>query len=343
MFDYIKSTIIPEKNDIIHKIFKTTFIKKTLNSFLIIFLAFVLSSILYSVLSIIIIFNDQKIDFVIQCIISIMLCTWNKYIHKSIDFFEPQIYKFTKYVINNYSYDNYVKWKNLTVFVLIFICYVYSCLIEISSGLIKSYLLQYAICYIYLNMNEFDVGTIKSTILKIHKKFDKNTYYISDKSIYGDCVLINKKTLPPSISEEFIIIDNHIEPINTTIDSIPNGVAKSTVNNVAKSTAKSTVNNVAKSTANSTAKSTANSTAKSTVNNVAKSTANSVAKSTANNVTKSTVNSVAKSTSNSVTNSVAKSTANNSVNSVVNNDSFNKIHKMIKTNSGFNIVEITNE
>jgi hypothetical protein len=234
MFDYISNKIFPDKNDIIYKICKTTRVKKILNSALIVIITIILRLLLYSALSIIIVFNNLYIDFCVQCVLSIYLCTINQCIQDKIEIFEPMIYNITRYVVNNYSNEKFKKWKIYSILLLLLLSYIYFSFVDITSALIKIYLIQYAICFLFLELynNPNELKNLYCSLL--YKKINTGDMIVVDKSIYepgidgfidiqtikidqkkhnknkarnDDNIDITKKILYTSISDEFIIVD----------------------------------------------------------------------------------------------------------------------------------------
>lgn len=196
----IMYNFLPDKNRIIHKIAKTKFAKKCINSFVVMIFTFIIKSILYSLLSFIILFDNLYIDFFTQCGISIALCNYNEKIQYFADYFEDDFYKLTRFLINNYSDENYKKWKNYFIGLSLIVLYLYFYFFEINSFIIRIYILQYAMCYIFIEIKE------NKNILK---SFFEQKYYILDKSIKGtNYVMINKKKKLQSVSSEFDIVEN---------------------------------------------------------------------------------------------------------------------------------------
>lgn len=185
---------LPDKGLIIYKIFKTTMIKKMINTVFIQFISIILRQILYSLFSIIFIFNNVYIDFIFQCIISILLCLNNTYILTVTNYFYDDFYKITKYIVNNYSLYNYRKWKNILMGILLGISYITCIFVDVNSILLQKYILQYGLCYLFL-----DIIENKDNIVNIY--YYK---YISKPEEY------EKINIPSTKSElDFIIIDNN--------------------------------------------------------------------------------------------------------------------------------------
>lgn len=201
MISWLKWNVVPDTNNILYKLCKTTYAKKTFNSAFIIILAFIFRTLLYGLLSLIFIFNNVYVDFIVQCILSIYLCTQNGKIQLAVEYFEPQLYAITKYTINNYSNDNYNKWKNVAIFSGLMLSYIYFMFVEINSALIRLYLLEYLVCYVYLDIYENPGSAIKKSIVNYIEKHEKeNTWIIN----------IIKRSIKYEKDDEYTIIDKSI-------------------------------------------------------------------------------------------------------------------------------------
>jgi hypothetical protein len=195
--------VIPETNDILHRVVKTTYAKKAINSLLIILLTILFRSMIYFLISLMIIINNEYINFFTQCIISIILCMNNNYIQYAINKYDDDLYKITKYTINNWSEENYRKWRNYITFSILFLGFIYFSCVEINSNIIRIYILQYSLCHICIDVTENPNHTIR----RIFSLKKKEKFYITEKNIpHTDCVLIDKRKIPPSISSEFDIV-----------------------------------------------------------------------------------------------------------------------------------------
>ena len=104
--------------DIIYMLLKTTKSKQYLTDLLIIIIStivrihidFILCSILYT--------NIYILDFTIQCIVSITCVLNVSIIYNFVKQYHDKIYLFTKYFINNYTYDNYRLWKTYLTIII---------------------------------------------------------------------------------------------------------------------------------------------------------------------------------------------------------------------------------
>jgi hypothetical protein len=204
MINYMFGSVIPDTNQLIHQLIKTRYAKRAINSFFVLILSFVIRTILYSILSLIIMFDNIYIDFTTQCVISIMLCTTNNYIQGFTEHFSDDLYKITRYIINNYSEENYRRWKNYITFSSLFSMFVYFCFVEINSFIIRIYIMQYAVCFFFFEIKENKRHYMRK-ILSIKK--EKKIYYITDNDVPNtDFIIIDKKPIPQNASSEFDLV-----------------------------------------------------------------------------------------------------------------------------------------
>jgi hypothetical protein len=106
-----------------------------------------------SILSIAISFN-LWLDFIIQIPLTVIISINSHLIYRMIEYYQPQLYKLTKYIINNYSFENYRRWKRIFVFIIA--AYIISLLffIKINSNMIIIYIIQYIIIYGIIDLIE---------------------------------------------------------------------------------------------------------------------------------------------------------------------------------------------
>lgn len=191
--------LFPDRNKVIHKILKTKMSKRFINSFVVLLFSFIFKTLLYSLLSFIILFDNLYIDFFTQCAISIILCSYEEKIQYFVNYFYDDLYRITRFIINGYSDENYKKWKKYIIGLLLGLSYYYFYLFEINSFIIRIYIMQYAFCYIFMEIRE----NKNEIIMKIKRE----KCFILDKSIKEtDYVLVEKRKIPPSISSEFDLI-----------------------------------------------------------------------------------------------------------------------------------------
>lgn len=198
--------MILSSNKIIHRIIKFSYVKKIINTFFISFLSIILRTIFFSIISIIVSFDNLFVDFIIQCLISILLCIHSDKIRTFLDFFNDSILRMVKYFINNYSETNFRIWKNYFIFISCFFGLSYFHFFEINSFMIQIYILQYALCYFFL-----DVWDNQNHMLqrKFRKIFKIESYEIIDEV---KSKKVGKHMIKPcdsycNIDDDFVIIE----------------------------------------------------------------------------------------------------------------------------------------
>jgi hypothetical protein len=213
MFQNMFGTVLPDTNQLIYQLIKTRAAKRTINSAFIMILSFLIRTILYSILALIIMFDNAYIDFFTQCAISILLCTYSYYIQAFTERFDDDFYIITRNVINNFSIEKYKKWqKYITIFILAS-SFIYFWFIEITSAMIRIYIMQYAVCFFFFDVKENKDHYVRKIIYSEKKEKNKEKGKNKEKIIITDTnipntdyVLIEKKKLSLSISSDFDLI-----------------------------------------------------------------------------------------------------------------------------------------
>jgi hypothetical protein len=207
MFQNMFGTVLPDTNQLIYQLIKTRAAKRTINSAFIMILSFLIRTILYSILSLIIMFDNVYVDFFTQCAISILLCTYSYYIQAFTERFDNDFYIITRDAINNFSIEKYKKWQKYITIIALITSFMYFWLIEITSAMIRIYIMQYAVCFFFFDVKENKDHYVRKIIYPEKKEKDKGNVIITDKNIpNSDYVLIEKKKLTPSISSDFDLI-----------------------------------------------------------------------------------------------------------------------------------------
>ena len=111
MFNTLTNNFIPNTNDIIYQIIKTTYGKKIINSVLLMIFSMIVKNIIYTFLAFLILINNIYIDFFAQCFLSICICSQNDKINYYVEQYESKLYGITRYLINNWSIERVIKYK----------------------------------------------------------------------------------------------------------------------------------------------------------------------------------------------------------------------------------------
>jgi hypothetical protein len=211
MIQNIFGVVLPDTNQLVYQIIKTRAAKRTINSAFIMILSFLIRTVLYSILSLIIMFDNIYVDFFTQCAISILLCSYSYYIQAFTERFDDDIYMITRNIINNFTVEKYKKWQKYVTITALTLSFVYFWFIEITSAMIRIYILQYAVCFFFFDVKENKDHYVRKILYseKKEKNINKNKerVIITDKNIPNtEYVLVEKKKLQPSISSEFDLI-----------------------------------------------------------------------------------------------------------------------------------------
>lgn len=231
MIKKIFGDVIPEPTDIIYRLVKTRLAKRFINTFVVIILSLLIRLLLYAVISFYIVFNNPYIDFFTQCGISIMLYMANDYIQKFTERFSDDLYNITRYMINNYSEENFIRWKNYTIGTLLAAAFAYFWLVDINSQIILIYILQYAFCFFVFDVKDNQNNPVRKMISfkkdtdndndKEKERVKEKVYLINRDDTKSDFVIVEKtKTLPKQILDSKNSKKEEIKKSNSGFDII---------------------------------------------------------------------------------------------------------------------------
>ncbi len=208
-FKKINSTL-NYSDQIIRSIMVTTFIKKKFNLLFIMFLTIVLRTVLGWIICYFISVN-LTIDFFLHSFIYIIIMLYSHLIFDILYVRKEYFYKLTKYVVNNYTIENYKRWKRNIFLVMSLMTIIFCSFIEINSFILIYYTFQYVLIYCIVDIIEnkklqYFLKQLKNKPKET--KFNnltifKNYYDISES-------LQNDKS--PSVTNK--IIDEEYEEIN---------------------------------------------------------------------------------------------------------------------------------
>ncbi len=118
-------------------------------------------------------------DFFIQIVISIIIALCNNYIYNFTERYTREFTSITTYLINNYSIDNYYRWKRL---IMLSAC-AYSCLllllVHLTNWILFVYIIQYACCF--LIVEQFEQERIQQWI-KNYRDRPTSVYHIDPET-----------------------------------------------------------------------------------------------------------------------------------------------------------------
>ena len=108
---------------------------------------------LVSILCMILTFNPI-LDFILHTVISIVCALQVDKIYNIVEKYEPEFITLTKYLIRNYSFNNYRYWKRIVVLTVCgYICIVLW-RVQVTSQMLFFYIIQYGICFTIVDQFE---------------------------------------------------------------------------------------------------------------------------------------------------------------------------------------------
>ena len=117
---------------IAHRIILSTYAKKKISILFIMLMTMILRIHIDVILNSFINFN-QYVDFVIQIVISVSLILCNGYIYQFVDRYNHECYLLTKYLINNYTLDNFRKWKKIVTISICIYILIYLTIFDVNN------------------------------------------------------------------------------------------------------------------------------------------------------------------------------------------------------------------
>jgi len=152
------------------------------------------------------------VDCVVQIPITVVITLNSNVIYNVVEYYQPQIYKITRHVINNYTFENYRRWKRNVVLSSCIYLLILLLFIEITNVLMFIYVIQYIISYVFVDLIE----------QKHFEEMVENIYNKPKNVIYGEvnikkdyCVTrLEEKKEPESMEKKdlcFMIINNFRE------------------------------------------------------------------------------------------------------------------------------------
>ncbi len=165
------------RNSILKYLITTKYAKKNVNFLFMIFFTTILRFHINILLCQIFRFNIIYIDFFIHIILSVILVLNTFHIFNFVFVFRDKFYRITRYVINNYSFDNYKRWKrNIIVCVSTYVI-ILLLMFEFNKYLLIVQIIQFLISFFIVDQIE------KKTI----ESFFDNSAHINDEfKIYND-------------------------------------------------------------------------------------------------------------------------------------------------------------
>ena len=110
------------------------------------------------------------VDFFIQVLLSVLLVLKSGWIHNIVTRFQTEIYALSRYLINNYTPQNFRIWKrNVTLGICIYII-IQLLFIEVTSALLIEYVLEFLLSYFIVD------GIEQGNFIKVYQWFKEKIY-----------------------------------------------------------------------------------------------------------------------------------------------------------------------
>jgi len=184
---------------IIWSILKTSFTKQTFCYLLLSLITIIFRTHIDSFIAYLFATEYYYLNSLIRIIISSTLLLNTKYFYDIIVRYKPEVYKLTKFLINNYTPKNFRRWKRKLTFSICIYFYIITYIIDISCTSIRFTIIEYIICYGIVEL--FD--KIKSGEIKIFKEKEFSCSS-NDDAIIDD--LIKKNNFNDGFDEYFFDI-----------------------------------------------------------------------------------------------------------------------------------------
>ena len=197
-------------DQIIRSLVVTTFVKKKFNILFMMLNTIIIRTVISFILCCIFTYN-LYIDFFLHSIISIIVVLNSHFIYDILKAREEKFYKITKYVVNNYTIENYRRWKRNIMLSISSILIVILLFSEITSNLLIYYIIQNLFTYGIIDIIEHKkLNKLLKTIKEKPKetKFSELTiledYYDLDKQDFKTITNIKENDEP--INENFLVV-----------------------------------------------------------------------------------------------------------------------------------------
>lgn len=94
------------------------------------------------------------LNFVIHIAVSSFLIINSKYFYDIVQRYEPEFYSLVRYLINNYTEQNFKRWKRKFNIAICAYAYILTFILDLSNSAIRMIIIEYMMCYLLLEMYE---------------------------------------------------------------------------------------------------------------------------------------------------------------------------------------------
>jgi len=138
---------------ILGSIATSSYAKNKLNIWLIMTTSVLIRSIIYCILCYVITINEY-IDFLLHIMFSILLSMNSNIVYINLKQFNRYFYVFVDYIIDNYSIENFLRWRRICIFVSCTGILIYLYLFDITNKILTVCVLEYVISFVCIETIE---------------------------------------------------------------------------------------------------------------------------------------------------------------------------------------------
>jgi len=186
-------------DQIIKSFIVSSYAKKKLNILMMMLVTIIIRCILCSFLTFIFSYNCY-IDFFIHSFVSVVVVLKSHWIYDIIEKRHKYFYSYTKYIINNYTAENYRRWKRNIVLGISLYLIILLLIFKINNQILIIYIVQYIFTYFVIDIIEHN--KIETFINKIKNK-PKNMLFNEIEILDDYCKITENKILKKNKSDEY--------------------------------------------------------------------------------------------------------------------------------------------
>ena len=209
-----KYNTINYSDQIIKSLIVTTYVKKKFNILFMMLLTIILRTLLCSFLCIIFSYN-LYVDFFLHSFLSIFIILQSHWIYEIINTKKTFFYKITRYAINNYTIENYRRWKRNFLLSISLFGILALLLIEINSYILIYYIVQNL--FIFAVVDIIEHNKLNKLFQEIKNK-PKNKKY-SELTILEDYYILDKDDIQDRTSPENKLSENQLKNLQKNDNS----------------------------------------------------------------------------------------------------------------------------
>lgn len=168
---------------IIWAILKSSFTLNTFTYFLVSILAIILRTHIDIIMAWCMNTNLFYLDIIIRLLVSSMLVINSKYTFDMVYRYKPELYKIVEGLVNNYTEENFKRWRRYVVLTVCAYFYLASYIITISNESVRMMIIEFILCYHIVelferrNKSTFRLYQIKEFECTQHTASVMNTEY----------------------------------------------------------------------------------------------------------------------------------------------------------------------